>query len=58
MSELEENSLILRKARKSGGSVIITLTDFIKENQWYNVSNSNEIVTLTPIKMDTYKTEL
>ncbi len=49
MSEVKENnkekSPILRQPRKSGGSLVIALTEFLEENAFYAVSKiENEII--------------
>jgi len=52
MNEINENKPTVRQARKSGGSVILTLTDFIKENEIYMVTKNGNNVILTNIKLE------
>lgn len=60
MNDVKEDNLNLRQAKKSGGSVRVTLTGFVTEKEYYNVSKNTRdgIVTLTPIRMEDHKTEL
>ena len=60
MNELNENKQkqkipIIKQARQSGGSVIITLTDIAPLNTVYEVIKNNEIITLIPIKLESQK---
>ncbi len=58
MNGIDENKQTVRQARKSGGSIILTLTDFIKENEIYMVTKSGNNVILTNIKLEDHKTDL
>jgi len=58
MNGIDENKPTVRQARKSGGSIILTLTDFIKENEIYMVTKSGNNVILTNIKLEDHKTEV
>lgn len=55
--DIKEDNLNLRQAKKSGGSVRITLTGFVTEKEYYDVSKNNRdgIITLTPVRIENYK---
>ena len=60
-TKIKKDKLLLlkvRRARKSGGSIIITLTDFLKEDVFYIVTKNGNDVILTNIKLEDHKTEL
>ncbi|HWQ96050.1 MAG TPA: hypothetical protein VN368_01635 [Candidatus Methylomirabilis sp.] len=41
----------IRKTRKSGNSIVINLTDYAVENQYYKVEKIDRKITLTEIVM-------
>lgn len=51
----KDKSLLLkvRQARKSGDSIIIALTDFAQEKEYYNIKKEGNNITLTNINMET-----
>ena len=56
MNGIDENKPTVKQARKSGGSIIITLTDFLKEDAFYIVTKNGNDVILTNIKLEDHKT--
>ena len=60
MTEIKENkqpSQAIRQTRKSGGSVILTLTDFAQEKEYYAVKKEGNNIVLTNIKLENNKTK-
>ncbi len=39
----------IRQARKSGNSVVITMSEFIEQDKWYKINRDNGIVTLKEV---------
>jgi hypothetical protein len=61
MNGIDENkqpSQTIRQTRKSGGSVILTLTDFAQEKEFYMIKKEGSNITLTNIRLENHKTEL
>lgn len=56
MNEIDKINQILpdaRRTRKSGGSVILTLTNFAQENELYMLKKDGNDIILTNIRTET-----
>ncbi len=47
---MNETILKIKQARKQGNSIVITLTDFIEEGEFYRIEKLDNKVVLSKIK--------
>ena len=55
MNEINKHKQVLpdvRRTRKSGGSIVLTLTDFAQENELYMIRKDGDDITLSNIKTE------
>lgn len=50
--ENDKKKPTIRQVRKSGGSLIVSLTDFVQENDFYIVKKDDDNITLTKLKVE------
>jgi len=53
---IKQSPPVVRQTRKSGGSVILTITDFAEEKELYIVKKEGNVITLTNIKIENAET--